>query len=65
MELNVGAEEVLDRAEHDQVRKCNSTMATPEEGWRLVREFIRVRRADLREEILDFAERVLRRQEGR
>lgn len=62
MELNVGAEKFL---EHSPVRKGNSKMASPEEGRRLVQAFLNVQRADLREEIIDFAERILQRQKGR
>ena len=66
MEPNPIAEKVLDYGEDDQGgMKRKSALASPEEGWRLVRAFLRVERADLREEIFDFVEEILQRQVGR
>ena len=55
---------VIDNTKCDGEAKRNSNIASPEEGWRLVQAFLRVERADLREEILDFVERIVRRQDG-
>jgi hypothetical protein len=54
----------LDHADHDEDDdpKRKSSRASPEEGHRLVRLFLSVERADLREEILNFVEEILRRQ---
>jgi len=63
---NPAAENVLYYADDDHgATKGDSTLASPEEGWRLVRAFLRVERADLREEIFCFVEEVLRRQDRR
>jgi hypothetical protein len=65
MEPNSAVEKVLDYADDDQGDpKRKSTMASPEEGCRLIRAFLRVERADLREEIFGFVEEILRRQDG-
>jgi hypothetical protein len=40
-----------------------SSRPSPEEGHRLVRLFLSVERADLREEIFNFVEEILRRQD--
>jgi hypothetical protein len=50
-----------DYDEDDPKRK--SSRPSPEEGHRLVRLFLSVERADLREEILNFVEEILRRQD--
>jgi hypothetical protein len=47
--------------EEDPKRK--SSRPTAEEGHRLVRLFLSVERADLREEIFNFVEEILRRQD--
>ncbi len=51
-----------DHDEDDPQRK--SCRASHDEGHRLVRLFLSVERADLREEILNFVEEILRRQDG-
>ena len=53
----------LDYADHDEDDlKRKSSRPSPEEGHRLVRLFLSVERADLREEIFNFVEGILRRQ---
>jgi hypothetical protein len=55
--------ETLDYADHDEDdSKRKSSRPSPEEGHRLVRLFLSVERADLREEIFNFVEGILRRQ---
>jgi hypothetical protein len=54
--------ETLDYADHDEDEpKSKSSRPSPEEGHRLVRLFLSVERADLREEIFNFVEGILRR----
>ncbi len=56
--------ETLDYADHDEDdSKRKSSRPPPEEGHRLVRLFLSVERADLREEIFNFVEGILRRQD--
>ena len=56
--------ETLDYADHDEDDlKRKSSRPSPEEGHRLVRLFLSVERADLREEIFNFVEGILRRQD--
>jgi hypothetical protein len=50
-----------DYDEHDPKRK--SSRPTAEEGHRLVQLFLSVERADLREEIFNFVEEILQRQD--
>lgn len=50
-----------DHGEDDPKRK--SSRPTAAEGHRLVRLFLSVERADLREEIFNFVEEILRRQD--
>jgi hypothetical protein len=53
----------LDYADHDENDpKRKSSRPSPEEGHRLVRLFLSVERADLREEIFNFVEEILQRQ---
>ena len=53
----------LDYADHDEGDlKRKFSRPSPEEGHRLVRLFLSVERADLREEIFNFVEGILRRQ---
>ena len=40
-----------------------SSPPSPEEGHRLIRDFLRVERPDLREEIFNFVAKILRMQE--
>jgi hypothetical protein len=55
--------ETLDYADHDKGDlKRKSSRPSPEEGHRLVRLFLSVERAGLREEIFNFVEEILRRQ---
>jgi hypothetical protein len=55
--------ETLDYADHDEDDlKRKSSRLSREEGHRLVRLFLSVERADLREEIFNFVEGILRRQ---
>ena len=49
---------------HEDDPTRNSSRPSPEEGRRLVRLFLRAETADLREEILNFVEEILRRQDG-
>ena len=59
-----GMTETLDYADHDEDDlKRKSSRPSPEEGHRLVRLFLSVERADLREEIFNFVEEILRRQD--
>jgi hypothetical protein len=56
--------ETLDYTNHDENDpKRKSSRPLPEEGHRLVRLFLSVERADLREEIFNFIEGILRRQD--
>ena len=56
--------ETLDYADHDEDDlKRKSSRPSPEEGHRLVRLFLSVERTDLREEIFNFVEEILRRQD--
>jgi hypothetical protein len=56
--------ETLDYADHEQDGpKRKSSRPSPEEGHRLVRLFLSVERADLREEIFNFIEGILRCQD--
>jgi hypothetical protein len=55
--------DTLDYADHDEDdAKRKSSRTSPEEGHRLVRLFLSVERADLREEIFNFVEEILARQ---
>jgi hypothetical protein len=56
---------VIDNTVCEGEAKRDSNTASPQEGWRLVQAFLRVERADLREEILNFVEGMVRRQDGR
>jgi hypothetical protein len=64
MDLATAAEEIVGYADrrHDD-SKSSFTLASPEEGWRLMRAFVRVQRRDLRDEVFGFVEEILRRQE--
>ena len=54
----------LNNADHDEDDpERQSCRPTAEEGHRLVRLFLSVERADLREEIFNFLEEILRRQD--
>ena len=56
--------ETLDYADHDEDDlNSKSSRPSPEEGHRLVRLFLSVERTDLREEIFNFVEEILRRQD--
>ena len=56
--------ETIDYTDHDEDDlKRKSSRPSPEEGHRLVRLFLSVERADLREEIFNFVEGILRRQD--
>jgi hypothetical protein len=56
--------ETLDYADHDEDDpKRKSSRPSAEEGHRLIRLFLSVERADLREEIFSFVEGILRRQD--
>jgi hypothetical protein len=51
-------DEHAERAQH-------SSPPSPEEGCRLIRDFLRIDRPDLRKEIFNFVDEILRRQDGR
>ena len=54
----------LNNADYDEDDpKRKSSRPTAEEGHRLVRLFLNVERTDLREEIFNFVEEILRRQD--
>ena len=54
----------LNNADYDEDDpKRKSSRPTAEEGHRLVRLFLNVERADLREEIFNFVEEIFRRQD--
>jgi hypothetical protein len=56
--------ETLNYTDHDEDNpKRKSSRPSVEEGHRLVRLFLSVERADLREEIFNFVEGILRRQD--
>ena len=56
--------ETLDYADHDEDDlNSKSSRPSPEEGHRLVRLFLSVERTGLREEIFNFMEEILRRQD--
>lgn len=64
MDLATAAEETLRHADRffgDP--NSSSSLASPEEGYRLMRAFVRVQRGDLREKVFGFVEEILRRQE--
>ena len=64
MDVATAAEEIVgyaDRRRGDS--KSSFTLASPEEGCRLMRAFVRVQRRDLRDEVFGFVEEILRRQE--
>jgi hypothetical protein len=64
MNLNSGAEGTLAYNDGRQVKsKRDSSWPSPEDGRRLVQPFRRVERRDLREEVLNFVEEILRRHE--
>jgi hypothetical protein len=60
MGLTSAIEDILDVGQDNRARRFS---ASPEEGHRLIQEFLRIDRADLREEIFKFVAEKLRAQE--
>ena len=64
MELAAAPVETLDSAPDTPAdRTPNSSSPSPEEGHRLIRDFLRVKRSDLREEMFKFVAEILRVQD--
>jgi hypothetical protein len=63
MDLASTAQETLSCADgYHGDSQFNSSLASPEEGCQLVRAFLRVQRGDIREQVINLVEEILRRQ---